>query len=108
MATVVKVLGQAAPAATTDGTLYTCPAGGQTIVSSLIVCNRGSDTTIRIRVNIDGAAATNAAYLFYDAAVPANGTVSLVAGITLDAADTITVYSTSGNVSFNAYGQETT
>ena len=56
MATNYKVLGQSAPSATTDTTLYTVPASTQAVVSTVSVCNRGSAAaTFRIAVRPDGA-----------------------------------------------------
>lgn len=108
MASNYKVLGQAAPAATTDATIYTCPAAGQTVISTIVICNRGATaTTFRLRVAIDGAAVANGQYLFFDAVIAANQTVVFTGGITVDAADTIVGQAASANVSFQAFGQET-
>jgi hypothetical protein len=40
MATSYKVLGQLNPSATTATTLYTCPAGTQTVISTITICNQ--------------------------------------------------------------------
>ena len=103
-----KVLGQTAPAATTDTTLYTAPAATQTIVSTLAVCNRGVSTTYRIAVRPAGATLANQHYIVFDAVVEANNTTFLTLGISLAATDIITVQGGTANLSFSAFGVEIT
>jgi hypothetical protein len=105
--TTYKILGQSAPAATTETDLYTVPASTESIISSLVVCNRGATSaTYRIYVAVNGAAAANNQYLVYDAAISAKETVALTLGITLDATDKVRVYASSADLSFNAFGTE--
>lgn len=107
MATNYKVLGQSAPAATTDTTLYTCPSATQAVVSSITVCNRGSSSaTFRIAIRPDGAAIANQHYVSYDVSLSANSILALTLGITVDASDVITVRSSTADLSFNAFGSE--
>lgn len=107
MATVYKVLGQSAPGAATDTTLYTCPASTETVVSTISVCNRDATaSSFRIAVRPNGATLANQHYICYDTPISANDTVGLTLGITLDASDIITVYGTSANISFSAFGSE--
>lgn len=107
MATAYKVLGQSAPSATTDTTLYTVPASTQTVVSTITVCNRGGSTgTFRIAVRPDGAAISNSHYVYYDAELPANTTVAFTVGMTIDASDVITVRASTADFSFSAFGSE--
>ena len=42
MSLAYKVLGQNSPSATTNTTLYTCPAQKQAVVSSIVVVNRNA------------------------------------------------------------------
>jgi hypothetical protein len=105
--TTYKVLGQVATAATTETDLYTVPASTETIISSLVVTNRGATSaTYRISVSVNGAATATKDYLIYDATLNANSTVSLTLGITVDATDKIRVYASTANLSFNAFGSE--
>jgi len=107
MATAYKILGQVATAATTETTLYTCPALTQTVVSSLVVTNRGATSaTYRISVSNNGSATATKDYLIYDTTLNPNAVVALTLGITVDAADVIRVYASTANLSFNAYGSE--
>lgn len=107
MAVAYKVLGQSAPAATTLTDAYTVPASTEAIISSIVVANRGAtDATFRIAVRPNGAAASNQHYIAYDTPITANDSVALSLGITVDAADVVSVYASNTNLSFNVYGSE--
>jgi glucose-6-phosphate dehydrogenase assembly protein OpcA len=107
MATTYKVLGQSAPSATTATTLYTVPSATQTVVSTIAVCNRAAtDATYRIAIRVAGSALSNEEYIAYDSTVAANDSTMLTIGITLGATDVITVYASTANLSFNAFGSE--
>jgi hypothetical protein len=107
MPTTYKVLGQSNPSATTATTLYTVPSATQTIVSTVTVCNQAATAgTYRIAVRIAGASLAAAQYVAYDISLPANTTDTLTLGLTLGATDVVTVYASSANFSFNAYGSE--
>jgi hypothetical protein len=107
MATVYKVLGQSNPSATTPATLYTVPASTSTVVSTITVANlAGSAATFRISVRPAGATQTNAMYIAYDVTVGATDTTTLTLGLTLATTDVITVYASTANLAFNAYGSE--
>lgn len=111
MATKYKVLGQSAPSADSATSLYTVPSSTYAVVSTITVCNRATaPATYRISVRPDGATQADQHYIAYNATLPAEDTVSLTIGLTLDAADVITVYATpstgSVGVSFNAFGSE--
>ncbi len=104
----LKVLGQVAPSATTETTLYTVPDKTQTTVSSIVICNRsGSARTYRINVSVEGATTSNKEYLFYDKSIAANVSEAHVIGITLNQTDVIRVYASTGDLSFNLFGCET-
>lgn len=107
MATTYKILGQVAPSATTESDLYTVPAATETVLSSLVVANRGTSSgTFRVSVSVNGAATTNKDYLIYDANLTPNTTQAFTLGITMDATDKVRVYASSGDFSFNAFGSE--
>jgi hypothetical protein len=107
MATTYKVLGQSKPAATTATTLYTCPSATQTVISSLVVTNQaGTSGTYRIAIRPNGASLSGEHYIAYDAPVAAQSFVSLTLGMTIDASDVVTIYSSSADMSFNAFGSE--
>jgi hypothetical protein len=108
MPTTYKVLGQSAPSAATATTLYTVPAATQTIISTINVVNTHASTAdaIRIAVRPDGASLSNQHYIVYGVSLSAGATFTYTGGITIDATDVITVYSTNGTSSFNAFGSE--
>lgn len=109
MPEAMKVLGQAAPLAATDTDLYTSPAGTQTSVSTISVCNRGAGTGyFRIAVRPAGVAVANQHYLYYDAALASNATVAITIGVTLAATDVISVRSDIADLSFSAFGVQVT
>ena len=105
MATAYQVIAQAAPAATTDTTLYTVPASTSVVSSSIVVCNRAAtDQTFRIAVRPDGVTLANQHYLFYDTLVYAKSSITLTIGLTADASDVITVRASSADLSFSLFG----
>jgi hypothetical protein len=107
MADALRVLGQAAPAATTLVDLLTLAAGKSATISSVVVCNRGATTaTFRLSVAIAGAADTPAQYLYYD--LPLLGTDTFIAtiGITMAATDKLRAYASNASLSFNVFGVE--
>lgn len=109
MATAYKVLGQSAPSATTDTTLYTVPSATEAVVSTVVVCNRSASArTYRIAIRPAGASIANQHYLAYDVAIAANDSTALTLGITLAATDVITVRASTADLSFTAFGSELT
>lgn len=107
MPTTYKVLGQSNPAATTATTLYTVPSATQAVVSTIVIANLStSSATFRIAVRVAGATLANSQYVAYDVAVGASDSTALTLGITLGAADVVTVYASSANLTFTAFGSE--
>ena len=108
MSDVIKVLGQLDPAATTTTVLYTVPVLAQTTVSSLVICNRtGSGITIRVSVHVAGAGADDKQFIFYNEALAASTTRTVVIGMCLNQTDVVKVYASAVDVSFNLFGVET-
>jgi hypothetical protein len=107
MPTVYKTLGQSNPSATTATTLYTVPSSTSTVLSTLTVCNQASTAaTFRIAVRPAGASLTTSQYIAYDTPIAANDTIALTLGITLATTDVVTIYASSANMSFSAFGSE--
>jgi hypothetical protein len=107
MPTTYKVLGQVNPSATTATTLYTVPSATQTVVSTISICNQASTAaTYRIAVRIAGSALSAEEYIVYGATVAASDSTFITSGLTLGATDVLTVYSSSADLSFNAFGSE--
>jgi hypothetical protein len=107
MATTYKVLGQSAPSATTDTDVYTVPSATEAVVSTITICNRSAaNKTYRIAVRPNGATIADEHYVAYDAVVGPNDTIALTLGITIDAADVVTVYASDADLSFSIFGSE--
>jgi hypothetical protein len=107
MPTVYKVLAQSNPSATTATTLYTVPSSTSTVVSTITVCNQASTAgSYRIAVRPAGASLAAQHYAAYDVPIAANDTTALTLGITLATTDVVTIYASSANMSFAAFGSE--
>lgn len=107
MPTTYKVLGQVNPSVTTPTTLYTVPAGTQTVVSTISVCNlTAGEISFRIAIRPAGETLATKHYIAYDSKVSGNDTVFITVGATLGAADVITVYEGAADLTFNAFGSE--
>jgi hypothetical protein len=107
MATSYKTLGQSAPSATTETTLYTVPALTSAIGSSVTVCNRGATLAyFRISIAVGGGVTANKDYLYYDLPIAANDTFIATIGVTLATTDKVKVYATTANLTFQLFGSE--
>jgi glucose-6-phosphate dehydrogenase assembly protein OpcA len=107
MPTNYKVLGQSNPAATTLTSLYTVPSATEAVVSSIVIANlAASAATFRIAIRPNGASVVNSHYIAYDITVGASDSTVLTLGLTLDAADVLSVYASTTTVTFSAYGSE--
>ena len=108
MATTYKVLGQAAPADTSNANLYTVPAATSAVISTLHVANlTGDDETFSVFIRVGGAAAADDNAWAKDVPIVANSVFAATTGITLAAGDIIAVQSSAGNaLTFQAFGSE--
>jgi hypothetical protein len=107
MATTYKVLGQVNPSANTLTTAYTVPTSTEAVISTIVVTNTGpTATTYRIAIRPNGAASSIGQYIAYDISIPTLDSLALTLGVTLDAADIISVESYSGLVNFHIFGSE--
>ena len=102
-----KVLGQVNPSATTLTTLYTVPSAKEAVVSSISVANLTSTAaTFRLAVRPAGAAIDPKHYIGYDITVGASDTTIITVGLTLATTDVLSVYASTANVAFQAFGDE--
>lgn len=106
MPTTYKVLGQSAPSATTNTTLYTVPATTSAVCSTMSICNRGVSTTFRVAVRPAGATLANEHYIVYDSTINQYDSVFLTLGITLATTDVVTIYAGTANLTFSLFGSE--
>ena len=109
MANAYKVLGQSAPSATTATDVYTVPSATEAVISTIIIANRAATAgTFRLSIRPNGAAEANLHFVAYDVAIGANDSTTLTLGVTLDAADVVTAYCSSADMSVNIFGTEIT
>ena len=109
MASSYKVLAQSAPSATTNTDIYTVPSSTEAVISTIVVANRtATAATYRIAVRPDGATLANQHYIAYNITVGASDSTTLTLGITMNAADVLTVYASTADLSFNVFGSEIT
>ena len=102
-----KVLGQSNPSATTLTTLYTVPASKEAVVSTISVANlTATAATFRIAVRPAGASIANQHYIGYDITVGASDSTLITVGLTLATTDVISVYASTANLAFAAFGDE--
>jgi hypothetical protein len=108
MATTYSVLGQVVGTAALQS-LYTAGASEQAVISTIVIANRGTvAATYRLAISPDGESIANQHYIAYDASCPANDTIALTLGITLDGNDILRCYSSNTDITFNAFGAEIT
>lgn len=112
MPTVYKVLGQDAPVGNVLTDIYTVPATTSTVVSSIIVANRGPDLAVfRVAISPMGAAIANQHYLYYDIALDGNDTFIATIGLTLATTDVVRVRASGlggDDLTFQLFGSELT
>lgn len=102
-----KNLIQTALAATTLTDLYDVPAATSTVVSSVVVCNRGGTiATFRLAVALAGASDASEQYLYYEQPIEPNDTFIATIGMTLQATDVIRGFASNANISMNGFGVE--
>jgi glucose-6-phosphate dehydrogenase assembly protein OpcA len=107
MATTYKVLGQIEPSANSVTTVYTVPSATQAVISTITACNQGTGSAnIRIAVQPNAEALADKHYVAYDVTIGASQTAAFTLGITVDAADIISVRASTATVSFNVFGTE--
>ena len=102
-----KVLGQSNPAATTNTVLYTAGSGKEAVVSSISVANlTATAATFRLAVRPAGASIANQHYIGYDITVGASDSTIITVGLTLATTDVLSVYASTANIAFQAFGDE--
>lgn len=107
MANAYKVLAQSNPAATTDTDIYTVPSATETVISSIIIANLStSNSTYDIAIRPNNETLENKHYLAKGVTLGAADSTTLTLGITMDAADVLTVQASTIDTTFNVFGTE--
>ena len=104
-----KILGQNRPSATVNTVLYTVPTSKEVVISTLNFANVGSAVDYaRVYVVPAAGSASQSNALYYDLPVNIRDCFQTTCGLTLAAGDKVIVYSLNGNITFQAFGNETT
>ena len=99
------ILGQFAPSAATNTTVYTCPAT-TFAVASISICNRNA-TGITARLGLSATATPGTAeWLEFGVTIPANSVLERT-GLVVDAGKNLVVWASGTGASAVAYGIET-
>jgi hypothetical protein len=99
------ILGQSAPSAATNTTVYTVPSA-KVATFNVNLVNRGTAVaTIRIAVSATGTPG-NTEWIEYGAQLLANGGILERTGIVAEATKNVVVYSDVANVTASVYGYE--
>lgn len=97
-------LGQSAPSATTNTTVYTVPSG-KVATFNVNVVNRGASTaTVRLAISATGTPG-NSEWIEYGATIPANGVLERTA-LVASAGKNVVAYASTADTSVNVYGYE--
>ena len=100
---------QVEPTANTYTTLYTVPSNTQAIFSAINVCNTAStDATFRIAFRPSGAALEDKNHIIYDATIAGNDTYMINQGMSMGAADILSVRASTASVCFVGFYAEVT
>lgn len=109
MPVTYKNLARANPAATTLTNLYSCPAGTNTVISTIVICNRSATaTTFRLTHAINGNPDAPEHYFAYDTPIAGNSTVFFTFGACLQSPDILRIYAGAATLTFIAWGEERT
>jgi len=93
-----------APTSGSLQTLYTATA--DTVISSIIVCNRSTTpTSFRVALRPLGISIRDNHYLYYDQLIDGNSTFIATIGATMIRTDKLDVYATLDTLSFNVFGE---
>jgi len=98
------ILGQSAPTATTNTTIYTVPAATVSVVNISIVNRGGSAATVRVALSAT-ATPSDDEYIEYNTSVASTSVLERT-GIVLDATKNVVVYASSADTSVSVYGLE--
>ena len=108
MPTTYKVLGQSAPNANTNTTVYTVPSATQAVISTINICNQDTlNRSFNIAIVPSGNTLAKQHYIAYRTPIANLDSIALTMGVTMSDSDTIVVYSdNTANISFSVFGSE--
>ena len=99
------ILGQSAPSATTDTSVYTVPASTLAVVNVMII-NRSASNPADVRIALAASGTpNNEEYIEYDVSVPPKGVLERT-GMALQASKSVIVYTSTADTSVTVTGLE--
>ena len=98
------ILGQAAPVAATNTTVYTVPAATTAVATSSVVNRRSTPAAVNVAIAATGTPAVSE-YIEFQTVIDVNGVLER-AGVVANAGERFVVYSTTANTSVTIYGYE--
>lgn len=98
------VLGQAAPAATTNTTVYTVPAATVAVTTISIANTTVSPIAVRLAVAAL-ATPTTSEFIEYDTVIAANGVLER-SGVVMNATEKVVVFASAVGLAVSVYGYE--
>jgi len=98
------ILGQSAPAATTNTTVYTVPASTVAVVNISVVNRGGSAATVRVALSA-GSTPNDDEWIEYNTSVGSTSVLERT-GVVLDATKNVVVHASSADTSVSVYGLE--
>lgn len=98
------VLGQAAPAATTNTTVYTVPAATVAVATISIANTTTSPIAVRLAVAAL-ATPTTSEFIEYDTVIAANGVLER-SGVVMNATEKVVVFASAAGLAVSVYGYE--
>ena len=109
MAEAFEISQAAIAVADTEQSLYTVPGATKSVMSSIVICNRGSSkATYRWAIVPGGGAAGAANWLEYDSEVDANTSEFRTLGPTLPTGAEVRIQASATDVSFSIFYVEVT
>jgi len=116
MAQLYKIVSQRYLSQNTDTVLYTCPAGSNTVINTIYVCNQSTqNANVDLIVRPSGEELANTHYILKDQLIDQVDTLILNLNITMNA-DTVLIANNywragealHGNVSVSVFGVDVT
>ena len=98
------ILGQAAPTATTNTTIYTVPASTVSVVNISVVNRGGSAATVRVALSAT-ATPSDDEYIEFNTSIASTSVLERT-GVVLNEGKNVVVYASSADTSVSVYGLE--
>lgn len=108
MPNTYKILGQITGSAASRA-IYTTPTGSQSVVSSIVIANRGTLPLVyRLAAISSGSTLADANYLAFDVPLSGSDSIALTLGISLNTGQRLEGYTSGSSLSssFSAFGTE--